>query len=112
MGITLKIHTVRRKNGSITVAPARAEQILSHAHRSNTSLSTMLSSYNNCSESALDEAGEGDDDNSDPITPPEKRAINAALPPPPVKRPCAEAPAMISAPAVYAPVGMAMQAEG
>jgi hypothetical protein len=41
MGITCKIYDIRRRYGGITQAGARSA-LLSHAHRCNTSLDTML----------------------------------------------------------------------
>eukprot|EP00953_Heterococcus_sp_UTEX-ZZ885_P006299 3854-Heterococcus_DN1.PRE.1 len=53
MNITVKIYHVRRKYGGITEPGARSA-LLTHAHRCNTSLDTMLAAYNNTSEVELD----------------------------------------------------------
>jgi hypothetical protein len=52
MNITVKIHDVRRKYGGITEPGARSA-LLTHAHRCNTSLDTMLVSAHACSYIAM-----------------------------------------------------------
>eukprot|EP00953_Heterococcus_sp_UTEX-ZZ885_P006336 3873-Heterococcus_DN1.PRE.1 len=54
MCITTKIYDIRRQYGGITEPRARSA-LLSHAHRCNTSLDTMLAAYNNTSEIELEE---------------------------------------------------------
>eukprot|EP00953_Heterococcus_sp_UTEX-ZZ885_P008218 4934-Heterococcus_DN1.PRE.1 len=55
MCITTKIYDIRRQYGGITEPRARSA-LLSHAHRCNTSLDTMLAAYNNTSEIELEES--------------------------------------------------------
>jgi hypothetical protein len=54
MGISCKIYDIRRRYGGITEPGARSA-LLSHAHKCNTSLETMLAAYNNSSEVELNE---------------------------------------------------------